>query len=125
VRLAIIEDDKNVAMVLAEALLLEGHEVVVAHTGEDGLTELRRQRPDAVFLDLRLPGASGVEVLRSIRETDPDLPVIIITGYPDDQAASEVIRLGVTDIVTKPHILTEFSRALERARSMRKGPAAT
>src|SRR2546425_10060875 len=66
-KLLLIEDDSSAAQVLAEALTEDGHETTIRHTGEDGLTYLTRERPDAVVLDVRLPAMSGVAVLRQIR----------------------------------------------------------
>ena len=77
-KLLLIEDDENVAEVLADAFAVDGHETAIAHTGEDGLALLARERPDAVVLDVRLPTLNGVGVLRKIRSTDPNLPVIIM-----------------------------------------------
>src|SRR6516162_9574235 len=79
-KILLIEDDENVAEVLAEAFAIGGHDIAIAHTGEDGLASLARHRPDAVVLDVRLPKLNGVEVLRQIRSLDRELPVIIMTG---------------------------------------------
>ena len=120
VKLVLIEDDVNVAQVLSDTFEKQGHELKVFHSGEEGLAELGRERPDAVLLDLRLPKMGGLDILRQIRATDTELPVIIVTGYPDDQDIAEAQRLGVTDIVQKPYVLKHFSEALTRI--SRKGP---
>ena len=78
--LLLIEDDIEVADVLARAFREEGHVTTVTHSGEAGLASLARQRPDAVLLDVRMPTMNGIEVLRRIRAIDQALPVIIITG---------------------------------------------
>ena len=80
VNLLLIEDEVDVADVLATAFRDDGHKTVIAYTGEEGLTLLGRERPDAVLLDIRLPKMNGIEVLRRIRSIDQALPVIIITG---------------------------------------------
>lgn len=109
-----IEDDENVAEVLADAFAVDGHETAIAHTGEDGLAYLARERPDAVVLDVRLPTLNGVGVLRKIRSTDPNLPVIIMTGLATQGELAEIRRLGVTEIVEKPEVLKHFGAALAR-----------
>src|SRR5207249_7751620 len=95
-------------------LRADGHETTVRHTGEDGLAYLRRDRPDAVVLDVRLPELNGVAVLRQIRSTDPELPVIIMTGLATLGEIAEARRLGVTEIIEKPEVLKRFSEALAR-----------
>ena len=113
-KLLLIEDDEHVAQVLSEAFGSQGHETAVRYTGEDGLSYLKHERPDAVVLDIRLPGLGGVAVLREIRATDPALPVIIMTGLATPGEIAEVRRLGVTEIVEKPEVLRHFSEALGR-----------
>jgi two-component system C4-dicarboxylate transport response regulator DctD len=65
-------------------------------------------------LDVRLPTLNGVGVLRKIRSTDPDLPVIIMTGLATQGELAEIRRLGVTEIVEKPEVLKHFGDALAR-----------
>src|SRR5882672_11311859 len=113
-KLLLIEDDEAVAHVLAESFGSQGHETAIRYTGEDGLAYLRRERPDAVVLDVRLPRLNGVAVLREIRSTDPTLPVIIMTGLATPGELAEIRRLGVTEIVEKPEVLKHFGAALAR-----------
>ena len=113
-RLLLIEDDEQVAEVLSDAFGSQGHEIVIRHTGEEGLAYLTHDRPDAVVLDIRLPKLNGVAVLRQIRASDPSLPVIIMTGLATPGEIAEVRRLGVTEIVEKPEVLKNFSEALKR-----------
>jgi len=113
-KLLLIEDDEAVAQVLAEAFTSGGHETAVTYTGEDGLAYLKRERPDAVVLDVRLPKLNGVAVLRQIRSTDQALPVIIMTGLATPGEIAEIRRLGVTEIIEKPEVLRRFSEALSR-----------
>jgi DNA-binding response OmpR family regulator len=113
-KLLLIEDDEHVAEVLADAFAADGHEAIITHSGEEGLASLTRERPDAVVLDVRLPTLNGVAVLRSIRSTDPDLPVIIMTGLATPGELAEIRRLGVTEIVEKPEVLKHFGAALAR-----------
>jgi DNA-binding NtrC family response regulator len=113
-KLLLIEDDVKVAQLLAEAFAADGHETTIRYTGEDGLAQLTRERPEAVVLDIRLPAMNGIAVLRQIRSTDPDLPVIIMTGLAKPSEVAEARRLGVTEIIEKPEALKHFSDALAR-----------
>ena len=113
-KILLIEDDEDVAEVLAEAFAAGGHEIAIALTGEDGLARLARDHPDAIVLDVRLPGLNGVDVLRQIRSRDPGLPVIIMTGLATPGELTEMRRLGITEIVEKPELLKRFGEALAR-----------
>ena len=113
-RILLIEDDENVAEVLADAFAADGHEIAITHTGEEGLAYLAHDRPDAVVLDVRLPKLNGVGVLRQIRSVDPALPVIIMTGLATAGELDEIQRLGVTEIIEKPELLKRFDDALAR-----------
>jgi len=124
-KLLVIEDEKAVAQVLAEAFGSEGHETVIRHTGEDGLAYLTQERPDAVVLDVRLPTLNGVAVLQRIRSTDPTLPVIIMTGLATPDEVAEIRRLGVTEIIEKPEVLRRFTDALASIESRDRPQDAT
>jgi two-component system response regulator MprA len=113
-KILLIEDDEDVADLLATAFAADGHETAITHTGEDGLAYLARNRPDAIVLDVRLPALNGVGVLRQIRSVDQTLPVLIMTGLATPGELAEIQRLGVTEIVEKPELLKRFGDALAR-----------
>lgn len=113
-RILVIDDEPLVASVVAEALQNEGNQVVVAGNGVEGLRAIEADVPDAVFLDIRMPGMDGIEVLRRIRTRLPHLPVIILTGWASDTQIDEARRLGVTDVISKPVALRNLTRALAR-----------
>ena len=114
-RILVIDDEPLVADVMAEALRLEDHDVVVASSGEEGLRVIAQKPPDAVFLDIVMPGMDGIEVLRAIREGHPELPVIILSGWVSQSQPEEARRLGATDVISKPVPLENLTRALRRA----------
>ena len=111
-KILIIDDEILVATMLADAVSNQGHDVTVAHDGEEGLVLIDQNRPDALFLDVKLGELSGIEVLRRIRRTDPRLPVILITGHAGPEELDEARRLGVMDILEKPFVLNHLSGAL-------------
>ena len=113
-KILIVDDEVHVATVLADSVRLQGHEAFVAGGGEEGLALLDQKRPDAVFLDIVMPGMGGIEVLRRIREVYPALPVIVITGHASTAEIEEAKQLGVTDCVQKPFVLNQLSQALGR-----------
>lgn len=113
-RLLLVEDDANVAAVLAETFREQGHQTTIMHTGEAALSHLEGERPDAVILDIKLPNINGIDVLRAIRVKESTLPVIIISGRATAQQLEEARRLGVTEVIGKPEILKNFTAALAR-----------
>lgn len=115
-RILVIDDELAVATVLAEALEHQGNQVTVASSGPEGLQLLEESRPDAVFLDLVMPGMDGTEVLRRIRAKDATLPVIIVSGWATEEQIEAAKRLGVSDVVQKPVALKHLAAALSRLR---------
>src|SRR5213594_4042359 len=95
-KLLLIEDDRNVADMLATAFRDEGHTTTVKHSGEAGLSQLGLERPDAVVLDVLLPKMNGIEVLRHIRASDPTLPVIIVSGFATPGQLDEARRAAAS-----------------------------
>ncbi|SER66759.1 response regulator transcription factor [Psychrobacillus sp. OK032] len=110
----IIEDEENIARVLQLELEFEGYAVEIAHTGTDGLIKYREKVWDLVLLDLMLPGLNGLDVLRRIRATKTDTPVILLTAKSDLEDKVTGLDLGANDYVTKPF---EIEELLARVRS--------
>jgi CheY-like chemotaxis protein len=116
VHIVIIDDEAAVAETLADSVRDQGHTVAIGHSGAEGLALLAEKTPDAVFLDLVMPGLRGVELLKEIRRGHPELPIVVVTGRAGPQDLDEVRRLGVTDIVEKPWALKYVDEALRRLR---------
>ncbi|WP_342578153.1 response regulator transcription factor [Psychrobacillus sp. FSL K6-2843] len=110
----IIEDEENIARVLQLELEFEGYSVEIAYTGTDGLIKYREQAWDLVLLDLMLPGLNGLDVLRRIRATEANTPVILLTAKSGLEDKVKGLDLGANDYVTKPF---EIEELLARVRS--------
>lgn len=113
-QILIIEDEENIARVLQLELEFEGYGTGIAHTGPDGLIKYREQQWDLVLLDLMLPGLNGLDVLRRIRATEADTPVILLTAKSNVEDKVAGLDLGANDYVTKPF---EIDELLARIRS--------
>ncbi|HLC40777.1 MAG TPA: response regulator [Methylomirabilota bacterium] len=111
-KILVVDDEPEVAEVIAESVRIQGHETVIAHDGQGALDILGTFSPDAVFLDLVMPGLTGLDVLQQIRQRYQELPVIIISGRATAAQVAEAKRLGVTDVVEKPFALKHLSEAL-------------
>ncbi len=115
----IVDDEPQVAEVLARSLTREGHRATVAHSGQEALHLLGRVEPDALFLDVSMPGMNGLDVLSEVRRRRPGLPVVVITGHATPDEVEQVKRLGAVDVIEKPAPLTHYQEALYRIESPR------
>ena len=106
-------------------LLKPNYQVHTADCVEAGIKLLKEKRPDAVITDIRMPGASGIDGLRRIREIDPHVAVIMLTGFGALETAQEALRLGANDYISKPFDAREMreviGRNVERTRVHRTG----
>jgi len=110
----IVDDEPQVAEVLAKSLGRQGHRTTVVHSGEDALKIIGSATPDALFLDVSMPGINGLEVLAEVRRTKPQLAVVVITGHATPDEVEQVKKLGAVDVIPKPAALTHYHRAIER-----------
>jgi DNA-binding NtrC family response regulator len=110
----IVDDEPQVAEVLARSLSRQGHQARVAHSGAEALQAVNEAPPDAMFLDVSMPGMNGLDVLARVRETRPGLAVVVITGHATPDEIEEVKRLGAVDVIPKPAALTHYHQAIER-----------
>src|SRR6266704_3687149 len=115
----IVDDEQTLARSAKAFLADHGYEAEVAASGEKALELLERLQPDVVFADVRLPGMSGIDLLKRIREFDPVLPVIMLTAYGSIEGAVEAVKLGAFDYVKKPVDLEELKLLADRARENR------
>ncbi len=107
-RVLVIDDDNNLAHLLAESLEGAGYEVISAANGLEGIKELYASRPDLVILDVMMPRMDGWETLRRVREMS-DVPVIMLTARDAESDRLRGFELGVDDYVTKPFSLAELN----------------
>ena len=107
-RVLLVEDEARIHDFVRDALEAEGVELESATDGRDGLRLALRGWHDLIVLDLMLPGADGLSVLRAIRVTLPDTPVLILTARSELPIKLRGFELGATDYLTKPFALAEF-----------------
>jgi len=115
----IVDDEQSLARSAKAFLADHGYEAEVAGTGEQALELLAALQPDVVFADVRLPGMSGLDLLKRIRAFDPVIPVIMLTAYGSIAGAVEAVKLGAFDYVKKPVDLEELKLLADRARETR------
>src|SRR5437899_9959509 len=95
-------------------LLKPNYQVHTADCVEAGLKLLKEKQPDTIVMDIRMPGMSGIEGLRQIREIDPNLSVIMLTGFGALDTAKEALRLGANDYISKPFDAHEMPQVIDR-----------
>src|SRR5215467_16031286 len=112
-KILVADDEQNLRRVLAALLRREGHEVVQAASGLEAIDRLAEV--DVVITDLRMPGADGMEVLRTASRHHPHVPVIMITAYGSVGQAVEAIKAGAFDYIEKPFEQDSIRVIVEKA----------
>lgn len=110
----VVDDDEPLRNRLARALSDRGYAVTTAGNAAEAMAVFDADPPDLVILDLRMPDRSGLEVLRDMREVDPELPVVILSAYGSIPTAVDAVRLGAVDFVLKPADLDTVLAAFVR-----------
>jgi len=119
-RILVVDDEPILRDSLEVALKTSGYDVLTARTGEEGLERFQKENPDLVLLDHWLPGINGDEVLRRIKEEDPEIPIIIMTAQGSIEMAVNLMKMGAFDFLVKPFELDQvedlIKKGLERVR---------
>ena len=111
-RILVVDDEEGIRQLYQEELEEEGYKVELAERGEEALEKISKAKPDAVILDLKMPGMGGLEVLERIREQYKDLPVIISTAYGEYK--SDLTTWASDAYVVKRADLTELKRVIKK-----------
>jgi len=98
----VVDDETSIRDAIRQILEYEGHDVAVAEDGMDALDHVEARRPDLIFLDVKMPGLDGLEVLSRIRENDPSALVVMISGHGTIETAVDATRAGAFDFLQKP-----------------------
>lgn len=114
-RLLVVDDDDGFRELLKTILQNEGYKVDTAPNGEEGIRIARNRSYDLIFLDLKMPGMDGMQVLKILKPESPTTDFIIVTAYADVQIAVELIRLGAKEYITKPIEPAEFIQHVRTA----------
>lgn len=122
----IVDDERLICDLLRAVLGRQGHEVITASNGKEGLELFKQHKPRFTLLDLRMPEMNGIEVLKHIRAIDPKAAVMILTAWGSDALEQQARQLGATDFLSKGLALDVLVSAMERALpKSAKAPAAT
>lgn len=113
--LLLVDDDATFCAVLREALTRRGYEVRVAHDVAGGMRAAAEESPEYAVIDLKMPGASGLELVKRLHELDPNTRIVMLTGYASVATAVEAIKLGAVHYLAKPADADEIVAAFARA----------
>lgn len=114
-RVLVVDDERTIRSNVCELLRIEGFSTSEASTGDEAIAKYRDQRPEAVLLDLKMPGMNGIETLRRLKEIDPLASVIMITAHGDIETAVQAVKLGAYDFILKPPDFNVLPMKLKKA----------
>jgi len=114
-RILIVDDEVNLCFTLERFLLAEGYEVVTAGDYDEAIVAMNNAEFDLIFADIVLKGKTGIDILRQVKKRNPQCPVVMITGVPTIETASEAVRLGAFDYLPKPVLQDTLLRIAKAA----------
>jgi two-component system response regulator AtoC len=107
-RIMVVDDEESVRDVLHQGLTKFGYQVALAKSGEEALRKFKPGLFDIVITDLKMPNMDGLDLIRMIRQRDPEVSCFLITAYPTLQTAAETLSQGVHDYIIKPFLLGDI-----------------
>ncbi len=114
-KVLIVDDEERFRNTMCKLLTVEGFEASTAGSAPQALDELRQRHYDVIILDVRMPEMTGVQALAEIRRTDPEIEVIIMTGYASVDTAKEIMEIGAYDYLLKPYAIRELVEKIDAA----------
>lgn len=111
-KVLIVDDEPIIVNLLQKFLTQKGYQTITASSGEEALKRVREDSPSLVLLDVYMPGKTGIEVLREIKQLQPDLGVIMVTAASDEGIGRKALELGAFDYVSKPFDLEYLEKVL-------------
>lgn len=109
-KILVVDDEQNIREVLQEFFISEGYETLTAGSGSEALLMFRDFAPQIIFLDIRMPDMDGLQSLRRIHEIDPNVEVVMISGFATIEIARRSLEIGAADYIGKP---LDFSHVRE------------
>ena len=114
-KVLIVDDEREFVQTLSERLVMRDMGSAVAYDGQSALNMINEDEPEVMILDLKMPGIDGIEVLRKVKQTNPEIEVIILTGHGSAADREECMRLGAFAYLQKPVDIEKLSRTLKKA----------
>jgi len=121
IKVLLVDDEVEFASALAERLRLRNFDTQAVSNAEDALTVIRNTPPDIVLLDYRMPGTDGIGILKIIKEMNPAIEVIMLTGLQDTLSMEEGMKSGIFEYMVKPVDIGELMVKINLAQKKRQG----
>ncbi len=109
----VVDDEQSICMLLRDVLVRFGHNVTICQDGASAVNLAQNQTFELVFLDIRMPGMSGLEALQKLRELQPQATFVMITGFAKDDIIDEALQTGAAACLCKPFSLSQVTKLLE------------
>ena len=109
----VVDDDPGLQELFRTFLKKIGFSRVVVGTAKDAMTSLRKQKFDLMFLDLQLPDAPGDQVYKTAKQIDPDLNVVVVTGYPDSEMLDRILQVSPVTVLKKPLKIEQLNQTVK------------
>ncbi len=120
VKILVVDDEPSVLESFKMILEIKDYEVVAVPDGPTAVEELKKSRFDMAFIDMRLSGMDGLEVLKKAKQLDPDMEVVIVTAYASDETHANAITFGAMEYLRKPFLMEVIYELVERALRRRR-----
>lgn len=116
----VIDDEESMRDSCSQIIVKEGFQVETAEDGSSGLKKIKEIKPDLVLIDLKMPGINGFEILEKLKEVDPNIIPVVITGYATVESAVDAMKMGAYDFLPKPFTPDELRIIIKRGLERRK-----
>src|SRR4051812_37815531 len=114
-KILVVDDEESIREFFEIMLKREGYQVLSAANGKEGLDQLKKHQVDLIISDIQMPEMSGLQMLASVKEQDPEMPVVMITAFGSTDTAVEAMKLGASDYLQKPFKLDEVKIIIAKA----------
>lgn len=111
----VVDDEITVCKSIRSALIQENYDIDIALSGEEALQKEKAKKYDVMIVDLMMPGISGLDLLRSIKTTNPSVRVIMVTGYPTMKNTLQAMQIGAFDFLPKPFLPADLRSLVAKA----------
>lgn len=118
-----VDDNEALARLSCDILQMHGYRAISAFSGEDALAKMDKEKSDLVVTDVRMPGISGIELANKLRENDPKMPIIVVTGYDHQGVSQDLVVLPKADLF--PNLLDQIKTHLNAAEGVKPADGAT
>jgi len=116
-KVLLVDDEKEFLEIMSERMTARGMEVTTAGSADQAMSILEKKSFDAIVMDFQMPGMDGMEALKSIKNKNPELQIILLTGYATVEKTVEAMKVGATDFLEKPADLKALSEKIKKAKT--------